>query len=656
MKTKISRIGKKSLSVIIALMMIVSTMLVGMISASASITGYSAIYFTPGSNWRQADAIFKLEVDNNQVDFVCVDEKNHIYKATLDSNTTYHNLKFLRINPNNTSETWNSSITFSWISDDKSLNYYIMNNDPWSSWSVDSKNGKWSTYSGGSGETTANYYYSYYDINTKKNKFLQMDQDKKHNGSYIIRVSTINSSYAPLTNGNKFKISNAQSTDATEANNILKNPSKCVNWSEGFSPARVSKSISLPDVITFSVEPDWHDLIIENIGSNTDFYIQYTPSGTNGLAGTIKVWSVSDYDGSTEPTTTQPVETTVPPTTTPADLEGVSLSVSKTAVYVNEVFTLKATASPSDLTGVKYTFYKDGVAISDATNITSNTYETKITAAESAVYTVSATLNGKIVNSATSVTVTAEIAPINKEVTIYFKSASASAYVPSLSVDGLAPAVMTRDKKTTKTNGTYFGSTYSGSLKFYWFYTTMTLDTSVAHTLVFTTKDNRVNAKTSYTFSPAEDNKYYFAVNNLMGDTNPVDLTDKAEYIRNYHISATHMVYSETSDRNIGFTWISGTEYAMGTYLNDNNISTASLTGLTSSSLLTIPSALNPNAMLEASSAPSFFTIKSATLAQKITAEAEEVSTLQYQLLDVNLDGKVDIKDSTMMQKALAGF
>lgn len=335
------------------------------------------------------------------------------------------------------------------------------------------------------------------------------------------------------------------------------------------------------------------------------------------------------------------------------DIDSVTISSSKTAVNVNEVFTLTATASPSDLTGVKYTFYKDGVAISDATDITSNTYKTKITAEGSAEYKVAATLNDKTVESAT-VTVTAEIAPIDKEVTIYFKSASASAYVPSLSVDGSAPAVMTRNKQG-EANSTYFGSTYSGSLKFYWFYTTMTIDASKEHTLVFTTKDNRVNAKMSYTFSAAEDNKYYFAVNNLMGDTNPVDLTDKAEYIRNYHISATHMVYSETSDRNIGFTWISGTEYAMGTYLNDNNISTASLTGLTSSSLLTIPSALNPNAMLQAASTE-FFTIKSATLAQKITAEMEEVSTLQYQLLDVNLDGKVDIKDSTMMQKALAGF
>lgn len=157
MKTKISRIGKKSLSVIIALMMIVSTMLVGMVSVSASITGYSAIYFTPGSNWRQANAIFKLEVDSNKIDFVCVDETNYIYKATLDSNTTYNNLKFLRINPDNTSQTWDYSNTFSWISDDKSLNHYTMNDSLWNSWDVNSTNGTWSAYTGGS-STETNYY------------------------------------------------------------------------------------------------------------------------------------------------------------------------------------------------------------------------------------------------------------------------------------------------------------------------------------------------------------------------------------------------------------------------------------------------------------------------------------------------------------------
>ncbi|WP_294909327.1 CotH kinase family protein [uncultured Ruminococcus sp.] len=405
---------------------------------------------------------------------------------------------------------------------------------------------------------------------------------------------------------------------------------------------------------TYVLKADTSEIYVDYVLYDGSTEVETNTNGVftinNATSGTHS-YTVKTVYSSTDMKTSSAVDVTV---ATAVEIDSVTISSSKTAVNVNEVFTLTATASPSDLTGVKYTFYKDGVAISDATDITSNTYKTKITAEGSAVYTVSATLNGKTVNSATPVTVTAEIAPIDKEVTIYFKSSSASAYVPSLSVDGSAPAVMTRNKQG-EANSTYFGSTYSGSLKFYWFYTTMTIDASKEHTLTFTTKDNRVNAKMSYTFSAAEDNKYYFAVNNLMGDTELVDLTDKAEYIRNYHISATHMVHSTTYDNTVGFTWINGKEYAMGTNLQDNNISTASLSDLTSSSLLTIPSALNPNAMLQAASTE-FFTIKSATLAQKITAEAEEVSTLQYQLLDVNLDGKVDIKDSTMMQKALAGF
>lgn len=399
---------------------------------------------------------------------------------------------------------------------------------------------------------------------------------------------------------------------------------------------------------TYVLKADTSEIYVDYVLYDGSTEVETNTNGVftinNATSGTHS-YTVKTVYNSTDKKTSSAVDVTV---ATAVEIDSVTISSSKTAVNVNEVFTLTATASPSGLTGVKYTFYKDGVAISDATDITSNTYKTKITAEGSAVYTVSATLNGKTVNSATPATVTAEIAPVDKEVTIYFKSSSASAYVPSLSVDGSAPAVMTRNKQG-EANSTYFGSTYSGSLKFYWFYTTMTIDASKEHTLTFTTKDNRVNAKKSYTFSAAEGNNYYFAVNNLMGDTELVDLTDKAEYIRNYHISATHMVYAEASDNNVGFTWINGKEYAMGSYLKDN------VTAQAAASLLTIPSALNPNAMLQASSTE-FFTIKSATLAQKITAEMEEVSTLQYQLLDVNLDGKVDIKDSTMMQKALASF
>ena len=386
-----------------------------------------------------------------------------------------------------------------------------------------------------------------------------------------------------------------------------------------------------------------------------------TFDGENSTVTALNKWVTNRATWlNTQFTTTPEYKTYIPdvPTIMLCDANGNAIS----AVEQGKGFIIKVTSPVEN--NVVYRFFR-----SDGTQVDAGQSDgileiatDDLTVGETYEYYVQAVYNGNASADSATVSVTIDDKAGNKQVTIYFKSASASVYVPSLSVDGAAAAEMTRDKKTTETNGTYFGSTYSGSLKFYWFYTKMTLDTSVAHTLVFTTKDNRVNAKTSYTFSPAEDNKYYFAVNNLMGDTNLVDLTDKAEYIRNYHISATHMVYSEISDSNIGFTWAKDKnnnykEYAMGTYLNSNsNVNTASLSDLTSSSLLTIPSALTPNAMLEASSAPAFFTIKSATLAQRITAEAEEVSTLQYQLLDVNLDGVVDVKDSTMMQKALAGF
>lgn len=322
------------------------------------------------------------------------------------------------------------------------------------------------------------------------------------------------------------------------------------------------------------------------------------------------------------------------------------------AVEAGSPFIIKVTSNLES--GVVYRLYKSGVKV--GTDQSDGKFE--IATDESMVgstytYTVTAVYGGRESSASTGVDITINEKAGNKTVRVYFKSAAASVYVPSFSLDNAAATVMSRTPKTPTDKGTYFGSTYSGSLKFYWFFKDITIDTSVPHTITFTTKNN-VNATTSYTFGAATE--YYFAVDNLMGDTNLVDLTSKEEYIRNYHISATHMVYSTKADNNAGFTWINGKEYAMGTYLNDNNISTASLADLNSSSLLTIPSALTPNAMLEASSAPAFFTIKSATLAQRITAEAEEVSTLQYQLLDVNLDGVVDVKDSTMMQKVLAGF
>lgn len=383
----------------------------------------------------------------------------------------------------------------------------------------------------------------------------------------------------------------------------------------------------------------------KNTGDNHEAAVKYLKTD---WTATRAVWLNEQFTTTSEYTTYTPDVPTI-------KLYAADGKTEISTVEQGTGFIIKVT-SPLE-NNVVYRFFKsDGLQVgSDQSDGILEIATDDLTVGETYTYKVQAVYKGNASADSATVSVTIDDKAGNKQVTIYFKSASASAYVPSLSIDGAAAAVMKRDAKTAGSNGTYFGSTYSGSLKFYWFYTIIKLDTSVEHTLKFTTKDNRVNASTSYKFVANEGNNYYFAVDNLMGDTNLVYLTGEKEYIRNYHISATHMVHSTTYDNNVGFTWINGKEWAMGTYIKDH-VNTASLTDLTSSSLLTIPSALTPNAMLEASSAPAFFTIKSATLAQRISAEAEEVSTLQYQLLDVNLDGKVDVKDSTMMQKALAGF
>lgn len=331
-------------------------------------------------------------------------------------------------------------------------------------------------------------------------------------------------------------------------------------------------------------------------------------------------------------------------------LKSVTLKSDKYSVNSGDTFTLTATHTDSEVE-CTYTFYQ-------ASGTTANLETDTVLAEDSASNKHTITVDDTFVVSYYYVvakdengdTVTSNVVTVSKggvkNIRIYFKSASASVYVPSLSVDGATAVVMDRDKMTSDSYGTYFGTTYSGSLKFYWFYKDIEIDTSKTHTLTFSTKGNRVYA-TSEASNFNTSNEYYFAVDNLMGDTELVDLTNEPEYIRNYHITATHMVRSVNEANNVGFTWIGNKEYAMGTYLADNDLlpnSTVSLINVGNTML-------SFNSLKSSSYAP--FSIKSATLAQKITADLTDVSDLQYQLLDVNLDGVVDVKDATMMQKAL---
>ena len=150
MKTKISHLGRSSVSVILAVMMLLSTMLIGTIStANAAVSGLSEIYFTPSENWAKDAANFRLNVQdsNNKwqnIKMTKVDENKPIYKGELDSNTTYKVVQFLRYSNDNTTE-WDYSKSCSDIP--SGMNYYTMTTETYKNWAIDNSNGTWSYYS-----------------------------------------------------------------------------------------------------------------------------------------------------------------------------------------------------------------------------------------------------------------------------------------------------------------------------------------------------------------------------------------------------------------------------------------------------------------------------------------------------------------------------
>lgn len=216
-------------------------------------------------------------------------------------------------------------------------------------------------------------------------------------------------------------------------------------------------------------------------------------------------------------------------------------------------------------------------------------------------------------------------------VTIYFKSSSTYAYKPLLKLnDGVF---------TDMTKTDFIGTNYSGSIKFYWYSITVSVDSTNDNTNTIYIKTAGTSASGSFT-STLNSTTYYFGIDDLMEGTELVDLSNQPEYIRNYHHTARHMVFSGlASDGTLGFTRVNDKRYQMGSY-NPDEVTTVDTASVASVS----------NTLTTASS----FSVKSATAVQMLNVEKAKASLLQTQLLDVNLDGIVDIKDATLIQKALA--
>lgn len=114
MKTNFKRIGKQSISIVLAVMMMLSTMLVGMVTSNAAdtFTKGSTLYFDTKAinqgNERWAAYFFNSNTDNAWVDCTAVPDDNKIYSVTVPE--SYANVIFCRMDKAQTENGWGNML------------------------------------------------------------------------------------------------------------------------------------------------------------------------------------------------------------------------------------------------------------------------------------------------------------------------------------------------------------------------------------------------------------------------------------------------------------------------------------------------------------------------------------------------------------------
>lgn len=232
-----------------------------------------------------------------------------------------------------------------------------------------------------------------------------------------------------------------------------------------------------------------------------------------------------------------------------------------------------------------------------------------------------------------TLTITADISQtLTGEATIKFKSARSYMYKVSMSVNGAAATEMTRPDKASTSNDDNFGTSYTGTLTFCWYTQKITVTNGDTTTLNFKTSGTKLNAKVSAKLEAGKT--YYFAVDDIAPSSNtevtavelPSGNTLSDQMNRNYFHSARHLIYNGTTEDSVlGFTNINNQKYMIGQLLNNSNSADA-------------------------------LSVVSATAVQKSVSSVEEYSDLQNTLLDANMNGKLDVKDATLIQKAVVGL
>lgn len=240
MRHSIKRISKSALSVILALMMVVSTMAVGMVNVIAATDGYdfiggNPIYFNPSDAWASAGAkfaaYFSYSKNSSSAQWIGLfdTDGDGIYSGTIPtSKDSFKEVTFYRINSSVSDDTLSAGGTGTpenpWTTGIKQTSPGDYNLATMTATGDGNWDGavSWSTYGGstGSGDTKANYYLrgTYNDWKTG----IQMDQSSDNTFAYT-----------KVTGNGTFKICNDPDnwncTEIYGGQNFTNSPSNITN-------------------------------------------------------------------------------------------------------------------------------------------------------------------------------------------------------------------------------------------------------------------------------------------------------------------------------------------------------------------------------------------------------------------------------------------
>ena len=292
MKTKISHLGRSTVSVILAVMMLLSTMLIGTISVNA------ADYFTVGDTLYLdiSDANYDATADNAEFYIKFYEkgtdsfswsklsqiENSKVYSGTVP-NGEWNQAVFTRVNGKafNSEQNWDSSNIYS------SADTTIADKGDKNCWSLNNGDMKetWTIYSGGSGGSTTekNYYVAGSDVLVNGNAWTLMQVEDKMDYSESDKVYSI--TYTNKTNQKYlFKLNYENNWGSALGSSYIDN-SECVGSTladdGGAIQINFSDDVTTPANITIKYSLSTNKIWTEVVSNVTTHTVTYGVNNTS---------------------------------------------------------------------------------------------------------------------------------------------------------------------------------------------------------------------------------------------------------------------------------------------------------------------------------------------------------------------------------------